>query len=156
MTDLALRAAVAAVRAWTRFYTCGLPGEQRETRRDEIDSDLWESLNDSTISGRRTLALLIAARLIVGMPDDLGWRSEQAAAGAGWRWRVALTVVAATVFALWLVGERTTSEKLPDLPESLRISPHGVRYIDPPPPPPPPPPPCPPPGFPQPSGKCTT
>jgi hypothetical protein len=154
MNDLALRGAVAAVRAWTRAYTYGLPDEQRDARREEIDSDLWESVNDTT-SDQRTLALRIAARLVVGMPDDLGWRREQAAAAALWRWRVALTVVVATVFALWLVGERTTSEKLPDLPESLRISPHGVRYIDPPPPPPPPPPPCLPPGFPQPSGKCT-
>ena len=154
MKDLALRGAVAAVRAWTRVYTYGLPGEQRDARREAIDSDLWESINDTT-SDRRTLALQIAARLVAGIPDDLGWRSEQAVAAALWRWRVALTVVVATVFALWLVGERTTSEKLPDLPESLRISPHGVKYIDPPPPPPPPPPPCPPASFPQPSGKCT-
>ena len=155
MNGLALCVAVAAVRAWTRVYTYGLPGEQRTARREEIDSDLWESVNDAAISDRRTLALQIAARLVVGMPDDLGWRSEQAAAGAVWRWRVALTVVVATVFALWLVGERTTSEKLPALPESLLSSPDKVKLIDPPPPPPPPPPPCLPAGFPQPPGKCT-
>jgi len=154
MNDLALRGAVATVRAWTRVYTYGLPRAQRDARLEEIDSDLWESVNDPA-SDRRTLALQIAARLIAGLPDDLGWRSEQAAAAPVWRWRVALTVVVATVFALWLVGERTTSEKLPELPESLRISPHGVKYIDPPPPPPPPPPPCLPAGFPQPPGRCT-
>ena len=155
MNDIALRGAVAAVRAWTRVYTYGLPSEQRAARREESDSDLWESVNDAAISDRRTLALQIAARLVVGMPDDLGWRSEQAAAGPVWRWRVALTVVVATVFALWLVGERTTSEKLPALPESLLSSPDKVKLIDPPPPPPPPPPPCLPAGFPQPPGKCT-
>lgn len=154
MNDLALRGAVTAVRAWTRAYTYGLPAGQREARREEIESDLWESVNDPA-SDRRTLPLQIAARLVAGIPDDLGWRSEQAGAGTVWRWRVALTVVVATVFALWLVGERTTSEKLPELPEALRISPHGVKLIDPPPPPPPPPPPCPPPGFPQTPVGCT-
>ena len=153
MNDLALRGAVAAVRAWTRVYTFGLPEEQRDARREEIDSDLWESVNDRR-SDRRTLALQIVARLIAGMPDDLGWRSEQAAVASAWRWRVGLTVVVATVFALWLVGERTTKEKLPDLPESLQSSPYKGKLIDPPPPPPPPPPPCLPAGFPQPP-RCT-
>jgi hypothetical protein len=153
MNDLALRGAVAAARVWTRVYTSGLPDQQRDARREEIDSDLWESVNDTT-TDRRTLALQIATRLIAGMPDDLGWRSEQSAAAALWRWRIALTVVVATVFALWLVGERTTTEKLPDLPESLLSSPYKVKLIDPPPPPPPPPPPCPPAGFPRPPG-CT-
>ena len=152
MNDIALRGAVAVVRAWTRVYTYGLPSAQRDARREEIDSDLWESVNDKR-SDRRTLALQIGARLIAGMPDDLGWRSDQAAAAALWRWRFALTVVVATVFALWLVRERTTPEKLPDLPESL-LSPYKVELIDPPPPPPPPPPPCPPAGFPQPP-RCT-
>ena len=75
MTDVALRAATAAVRAWTTLYTSGLPIEQRDARREEIDSDLWESVNDPA-SDRRSLALQIAARLIAGIPDDLGWRSE--------------------------------------------------------------------------------
>jgi hypothetical protein len=156
MNDLALRCAVAAVRAWTRVYTYGLAVEQREARREEIDSDLWESVKDTTgaASDRRTLALQIAARLIAGVPDDFGWRSEQAPAASVWRWRVGLTVVVATVFALWLVGERTTTEKLPDLPEGLLSPPYKVKLIDPPPPPPPPPP-CPPAGFPQPPVKCT-
>ena len=62
MSDLALRGAIAAVRAWTTIYTSGLPSEQRDARREEIDSDLWESVND-TASARRTLALQIVARL---------------------------------------------------------------------------------------------
>ena len=70
--------AIAAVRAWTKLYTSGLPSRQRDVRREEIDSDLWESVNDTT-SDRRTLALQIVARLVVGIPDDLGWRSEHAA-----------------------------------------------------------------------------
>jgi hypothetical protein len=154
MTGLALRVVIAAVRGWTSLYTCGLPAGARDARRGEIESDLWESVNDRA-SDRRTLPLDIGARLLFGIPDDPGWRGEQAA-GSSLRWRVALTVLAAAaVIGLWLVGERTTSPQLPDLPQSLRVSPHGVRYVDPPPPPPPPPPPCPPPGFPLPSGECT-
>ncbi len=132
----------------------GLPSGQRDARREEIDSDLWESVNDTT-SDCRTLALQIAARLGVGIPDDLGWRSEHAAGAAAWRWRLALTVAAAAVLALWLVRERTSPAPLPELPASLLVSPHGVRLIDAPPPPPPPPPPCAPNGFPQPPGRCT-
>src|SRR5687767_2529956 len=131
MTDLALRAAVAAVRGWTSLYTWGLPDNDCEARREEIESDLWESVNDGA-ADRRTLPLQIAARLIIGIPDDLGWRSEHAPVAAAWRWRVALTALAMAIFGLWMV-ERTTSARLPDLPESLRISPNGVRYVDPPP-----------------------
>src|SRR5215207_11499840 len=117
MTDVALRVAIAAVRAWTNLYTWGLPDEQRDARQEEIESDLWESVNDGA-ADRRALPLQIAARLIIGIPDDLGWRSEQAPVAPTWRWRVALTVLAVAIFGLWLVGERTTSAQLPDLPES--------------------------------------
>ena len=48
MSDLALRGAIAAVRAWTTLYTCGLPTGQRDARREEIESDLWESVHDAT------------------------------------------------------------------------------------------------------------
>ena len=153
MSDLASRVAIAAVRAWTTVYTSGLPSAQRDARREEIDSDLWESVDDAT-SDRRALALQIVARLIIGIPDDLGWRSEHAAGATAWRWRIALTVAAAAVLALWLVRERTSPAPLPELPESL-MSPYGVKLIDAPMPPPPPPPPCAPRGFPQPPGRCT-
>jgi hypothetical protein len=154
VNDLVLRAAIAAVRAWTSFYTWGLPDGQRGARRDEIDSDLWESVNDRAAT-RGRLALHIAARLIVGIPDDLGWRSEHGVAAGSWRMPAVLTVLALALFGLWLAAERTTSAQLPALPESLMATPHGVTLIDAPPPPPPPPPPCAPPGFAQPSGKCT-
>jgi hypothetical protein len=153
MSDLALRGAIGAVRAWTKLYTSGLASGQRDARREQIDSDLWESVNDTT-SDRRMLPLQIVARLVMGIPDDLGWRSEHAAGAPARRWRIALTVAAAAVFALWMVRERTMSAPLPELPASLTVSPHGVRLIDAPPPPPPPPPPCAPEGFPQSPGRC--
>ena len=151
--NLALRAAIAAVRGWTRFYTWGLPPGQRESRRDEIDSDLWESVNEHG-EGSCRLALHIIARLIIGIPDDLGWRTEQVEPGAASRWRVALTALAVLMLGLWLVGRTATSTRLPDLPASVHFPTHP-KLIDAPPPPPPPPPPCPPNGFPQPPGSCT-
>jgi hypothetical protein len=153
MSDLALRGAIAAVRGWTSFYTWGLPAAERAARREEIDSDLWESIHDGD-TARGRLALHIIARLAIGIPDDLGWRSAHGVVAGVWRWPIALTALAFAIFALWLAGERTTSAQLPALPESLRAVPQG-QLIDAPPPPPPPPPPCAPPGFAQPSGKCT-
>jgi hypothetical protein len=149
----ALRAAIAAVRGWTKVYTWGLLPESRDARRDEIESDLWESINDRE-ADRRTLALQIAARLIIGIPDDLGWRSEHVPAAAAWRWRIALAVFAVVMFGLWL--NRPTSETT-RVAEMLKLIPApdvGPRLIDVPPPPPPPPPPCAPEGFPQPPGAC--
>src|SRR5512133_2674671 len=68
------RVVVALVRGWTRLYTSGLPGESRIPRRQEIESDLWESLNDP---GARWLPMTLRCRLVGGIPDDLGWRAEQ-------------------------------------------------------------------------------
>ena len=150
--SVALPAAVTAVRAWTRFYTWGLPPELRESRREEIDSDLWESVHEHG-DGSGRLALHIIARLIIGIPDDLGWRTEQVGLAAAGRWRVALTALAVLMLGIWLVGRTATTTRLPDLPESVRF-PTDPRLIDAPPPPPPPPPPCPPDGFPQPPGSC--
>ena len=155
MKNVGVRAAIAAVRLWTSFYTWGLPDADREARRDEIDSDLWESVHDRE-AGRRGLALHIMARLVAGVPDDLGWRIEHGLATGMWRWPIAVSMFAAAILALWLVAEQTTSAELPELPASVRIGPYGRSLLDaPPPPPPPPPPPCPPPGFAQPSGTCT-
>ena len=41
-----LRLALALVRLWTTLYTSGMPRGLRETRRAEIESDLWESQHD--------------------------------------------------------------------------------------------------------------
>lgn len=155
MNDFALRLAIAVVCGWTKFYTWGLPFEQRSARCEEIESDLWESTNDPE-SDRRLLPLLIAARLIVGVPDDLGWRSEFIPAASGWRWRVAVTMLAAILAFGWWLDRATRPD--PRVSEMFKLVPEptmGPRLIDPPPPPPPPPPPCLPDGFPQPPGACT-
>ena len=65
------------VRKWVRLYTMGLPAEDKKTRRDEIDSDLWEQKQDAAGSGNGTgAAWNIFGRLLFGIPDDLSWRME--------------------------------------------------------------------------------
>jgi hypothetical protein len=55
------------LRWWTRVYTAGLPPEERERRRAEVESDLWESSRDP--SGSRQ----VLSRLLLGVADDVGW-----------------------------------------------------------------------------------
>ena len=75
-------AAARVTRWWTRCYTAGLPGDVRDTRRAEIESDLWDSLAD----GNSTRHIL--ARLALGIPDDLTWSltlmDSNTRAVAGW------------------------------------------------------------------------
>lgn len=71
---------VGLVRDWVRLYTLGLPSDVSRTRRDEIDSDLWEQTKDIHISDPnnfRFSLLHILVRLMMGIPDDLLWRMEQ-------------------------------------------------------------------------------
>ena len=130
--------AMSAVRAWTRCYTWGLPAELRDARRDEIESDLWESFQDAR--GDAALAYQIWARLLGGLADDLWWRFDQAPSMPVIALRFAVTCGLIGMLLL-LIGAAST--RVPDLPASPRFPP----LIDPPPPPPPPPPPCPPPGV---------
>ena len=132
--------AVSAVRVWTRLYTLGLPPELRDRRRDEIESDLWESVQAGRTDA--TLAWQIWARLIGGLADDLGWRSEQVVGVAPLVFRLVATLGLITFLGLWLIS--AASPRIPEPPAAPRFPP----LIEPPPPPPPPPPPCAPPGFP--------
>jgi hypothetical protein len=61
------RAAADVARWWTRVYTAGLPEDLRESRRAEVESDLWESLADGAPPHH------ILARTALGLPDDLTW-----------------------------------------------------------------------------------
>jgi retinol-binding protein 3 len=72
-----LRPAVACVRAWTWFYTWRMRPQPRETRRAEIESDLWEFQRDAAGDNSLGLALHVLLRLLIGIPNDLGWRVEQ-------------------------------------------------------------------------------
>ncbi len=77
MTNRSANISVWLVRKWVRLYTMGLPIEDKQTRRDEIDSDLWEQMQDAAGSGNGTgAAWNIFGRLLFGIVDDLSWRME--------------------------------------------------------------------------------
>ena len=132
----AFAASSAIVRAWTRLYTWRLPSLARDTRRAEIDSDLWEFAQDRGTAPSAASALHVLARLIVGMPDDVSWRASHAPLRTG-PMRAAISVGTAMIVAtaVWLYAVTAPV----DLPAPAPL----VKVVDvyPPPPPPPPPPP---------------
>ena len=71
--------AIGLTRAWVRLYTKGLPPERRETRRAEIDSDLWEQGYDGESNGNdpQETGLQVLFRLLAGIPADLTWRLQE-------------------------------------------------------------------------------
>jgi len=79
MNSLSMRLAVRSVRWWTRCYTVGMLPEFRETRRAEIESDLWECQSAASEDLRLGASLQVLLRLLIGIPDDIGWRVEHAA-----------------------------------------------------------------------------
>ena len=128
------RVVVTLVRGWTRLYTVGLPQDTRTLRRQEIESDLWESLNDPEA---RCLPLPLLARLIVGIPDDLGWRVEQPRPASPAMLALAFAGVC-TLVLMGLIAWAGTAASLPRPEPLVRVQPDRR-----PPPPPPPPPPVP-------------
>jgi uncharacterized protein (TIGR03435 family) len=108
MNPSPLRLAVSCVRAWTRLYTWRMPPSFRETRRAEIESDLWEFQSDAAGDPVLGSARHILLRLLIGIPDDLGWRVEQEAlAGTLTQGSIALAarVAGAALFigVLWVI-----------------------------------------------------
>jgi uncharacterized protein (TIGR03435 family) len=85
-----------------------MPAQPRETRRAEIESDLWESQRHASRDHGRESARHILLRLVMGIPDDLAWRVEQeAAAGRLAQENIVLwaRVAGAALFicAFWLI-----------------------------------------------------
>ena len=80
-----MKLAIGLTRTWVRLYTKGLPPEQREARRAEIDSDLWEQGYDGEANGNdpQETGLQVLLRLLAGVPEDLTWRLEQVGARRG-------------------------------------------------------------------------
>ena len=87
--------AMAITRWWTRLYTLGLPAELRETRRAEIESDLWESLHDPDAARPRILP-----RLAGGVMDDVRWRANHLADESRMVW-LTIATGALLLAAMW-------------------------------------------------------
>src|SRR5688572_8887530 len=139
-TPFSARLAIRVVRTWTRIYTWGMDPHAREARVAEIESDLWEGVHDGDRASE------IFARLVLGIVDDLVWRtthdliresSTRRTAALGVIVTVATLIAAA---ALWFI-DAAGAAPLPKPPAVM----HFVAA--PAPPPPPPPPPCAPPAF---------
>ena len=105
--------AIAIVRGWTRLYTWRLPAAVRDVRRAEIESDLWESQQDSDSHHRLNPAVHMLLRLLLGIPDDLQWRTAHASP-RGRTVRIAAALAAAVLLlaALGLLDLMRT-RKLP-------------------------------------------
>ena len=108
MNSFLLRLAVNAVRGWTWLYTWRMPPGTREARRAEIESDLWEFQRDTPADNAFLSASHILLRLLLGIPDDLGWRLDQAVVrGTLEQGSVAFSArvagAALFVFALWVI-----------------------------------------------------
>lgn len=101
MIAAALNGTLAVTRAWLNLYTSGLPANVALSRRAEVESDLWEMQQDSTL--RRRLVLVAVTRMVAGIPDDLVWRTEHAASNEQLLTRrlTALVAAAAIVISLW-------------------------------------------------------
>jgi len=95
MTSGTLGLAVRLVRLWTRMYTLGMSAHVRDARKSEIDCDLWEYQHDADRPARPIEMLL---RLLLGMPDDLLWRLEQAADGSAPSHAPARSAITASAF----------------------------------------------------------
>ena len=86
--------AASLARLWTRVYTAGLDPALRDQRREEIDSDLWESLRDADARTQ------ILPRLMAGAVDDVLWRVTHVSV-ATWASSLRLVAIAVALLALW-------------------------------------------------------
>ena len=100
--SLSIRFAVGMVRTWTRVYTWRMPSECRDNRRAEIESDLWELQQDAD-DAEGPGAVRIFLRLVLGMPDDVGWRIEQEVAARSFT-QESVAYTARLVGAAFFVG----------------------------------------------------
>jgi TonB family protein len=128
---------IACVRCWTRMYTWRLPPAVRDARREEIESDLWESSHDPGMT-QADLAIQTVMRLTLGIADDLAWRFAHLMLTTHVTLR-SLTAAALLCMLLLLATLSQLTTDVPHLPKppvaSLQVD---RRLPDPPPPPAPP------------------
>jgi hypothetical protein len=131
-----LHASSAIVRAWTLLYTWRLPALARDTRRAEIDSDLWEYIHDRERNRSVAPALHVLTRFIAGIPDDVSWRASHVIVGpTPMRAAISVGTAAVVATALWVYAVTAPV----DLPAPVPLIKEVHVYPPPPPPPPPPP-----------------
>lgn len=72
---LALPSARVIVPAWVWLYTLAAPQEERESRRAEMRSDLYEQVDADQSEGLSSTAIAIRVfgRMLCGLPGDVAW-----------------------------------------------------------------------------------
>lgn len=110
-------------RWWVRRYTAGLEPAARTSRRLEIDSDLAEHVQSRCESGWTPgrIARERQARLIRGVPADVGWRHDQLQGRSSRPVTVATTSLTAAAslflaafhaaFAVYLLGNTSLADR---------------------------------------------
>ncbi|HVS30583.1 MAG TPA: hypothetical protein VMS98_03915 [Thermoanaerobaculia bacterium] len=70
--------AAAITRLWVQLYTIRMPADLHETRRAEIEADLWDHQSDAqeNLTPTAVVAMEILLRTCLGVTDDLSWRFE--------------------------------------------------------------------------------
>ncbi len=106
---------VGLVRCWARLYTRGLAVDERERRRLELESDVWEHLHDPD---EQATSRAVFGRFLRGIPADVRWRYRTLLDSRGARhrsydmtttsrfqwWTPTTMVIGVTVTALALLG----------------------------------------------------
>jgi len=124
-------------RGWVTLYTAGMAADDRDARRADVESDLWDHQATNTELGVPAFvtAIEMLGRWLIGIPADISWRYERDVTRASERlamqrrrtmWQTiqdrGLTILAflmATFFVvvgtftvLQMRGELTTEERL--------------------------------------------
>ena len=128
---------MACVRCWTRLYTWRLPPAVRDARREEIESDLWESSHDPGMT-QAELAIQTVMRMTLGIADNLAWRFVQLTVTTHVTLR-SLTAAAVLCMLLLFAMLSQLTRDVPPLPRPPVASLQVHRRVPDPPPPPPPP-----------------
>lgn len=71
---------VRLARGWSRAYTYRLPADVARDRQHEIAADVHDQLADAEGVSAPAISRAIATRVLLGIPADLSWRSEQSRA----------------------------------------------------------------------------
>ena len=76
--NTALALSVGMARSWVALYTVRLPLDIKESRRSEIDSDLWEQQWLASRQGAPPFgtAIEVLTRMLLGIISDITWRVQ--------------------------------------------------------------------------------